>query len=78
MPKNIDLDVRPLLREKKEPFQVIMETMNGLNDQGDTLVLHATFRPDPLLGVMKKKGFSSSVEKLEDEDDHWVVTFVRD
>ena len=75
-PKKVELDVRPMLRNKQEPFQVIMEAVKDLNEKGDTLVLHATFRPEPLLGVMQRKGFAHQVEKLE--DDHWVVTFTRE
>jgi uncharacterized protein (DUF2249 family) len=72
-PKIVELDVRPYLRKKIEPFEVIMETVKKL-DKEDTFVLHATFKPTPLLGVMKVKGFVSKAEKLE--DDHWVVTFI--
>lgn len=69
----VELDVRPYLRKKLEPFQVIMDTVKNLNPE-DTFVLHATFKPTPLLGVMKTKGFSNKTEKLD--KDHWVVTFV--
>lgn len=68
------LDVRPHLREKNDPFKVIMDAVNSLGNR-DVLELHATIKPTPLLGIMKLKGFSNEVEKLS--DDHWVVTFTR-
>jgi len=72
-PKTVELDVRPYLRNKIEPFQIIMDTVKKLNKE-DTFVLHATFKPTPLIGVMKTKGFVAKTEKLD--SDHWVVTFV--
>jgi hypothetical protein len=65
--------VRPHLRKKLEPFQIIMDTVKTLNNE-DTFVLHVTFKPTPLLGVMKTKGYVSRTEQLD--KDHWVVTFV--
>jgi uncharacterized protein (DUF2249 family) len=75
-PKKIELDVRPILLAKQEPFKVIMEAVDELTNKEDTLVLHATFNPEPLLKVLKGKGFTNSVEKIE--EDHWIVTFVRE
>ncbi len=70
--KRVELDVREQLRNKQEPFQLIMDTVKTLQ-KGDTFVLHATFKPTPLLGLMKVKGFTHEIEQLE--KDHWVVTF---
>lgn len=70
--KRVELDVREQLRNKQEPFQLIMDTVKTLQ-KGDTFVLHATFKPTPLLGLMKVKGFTHELEQLE--KDHWVVTF---
>ena len=69
----VELDVRPHLTKKLEPFQLIMDTVKEL-DVGDIFVLHATFKPTPLLGVLKMKGFVNKVERKE--KDHWVVSFV--
>jgi uncharacterized protein (DUF2249 family) len=69
----VELDVRPYLLKKIEPFQVIMDAVNKL-EPSDTFILHATFKPTPLLGVMKTKGYNNQVEQLE--KDHWVVTFI--
>ena len=52
----VELDVRPHLRKKLEPFQLIMDTVKTLGPD-DIFVLHATFKPTPLLGVLKMKGF---------------------
>lgn len=71
--RTVELDVRPQLRKKLEPFQMIMDTVKSL-DKDDIFVLHATFKPTPLLGLMRTKGFVNKTEKLS--KDHWVVTFV--
>src|SRR5690554_1057198 len=68
----VELDVRPYLRKKLEPFQVIMDTVKTLSKE-DTFILHATFKPTPLLGLLKTKGYNNKVDKIDDE--HWVVTF---
>lgn len=73
MPNVVELDVRPHLRKKLEPFQIIMDTVKRLEPQ-DLFVLHATFKPTPLLGVLKMKGYVNKVEQKE--KDHWIVTFV--
>ena len=69
----IELDVRPYMQKKIEPFKVIMDTVKALNKE-DTLILHATIKPTPLFALMKTKGYVHKVEKLE--SDHWVVTFL--
>lgn len=71
--KVVELDVRPHLRNKLEPFQLIMDTVKGL-DKDDIFVLHATIKPTPLFGVLKLKGFAGKAEQLG--KDHWVSTFV--
>ncbi|WP_188693969.1 DUF2249 domain-containing protein [Pullulanibacillus camelliae] len=68
----VELDVRPYLRKKIEPFKIIMATVKDLREE-DTFILHATFNPKPLISVMKRKGFASSTEKVDKK--HWVITF---
>lgn len=68
----IELDVRPLLKEKKDPFQEIMSVVQSLKDDQE-FILHALFKPTPLLGVMKLKGYQSQVEQLDEK--HFKVTF---
>lgn len=69
----VELDVRPHLSNKVEPFQLIMDTVKGLQ-RDDVFVLHAPFKPTPLLGILKLKGYSSTSERKA--SDHWVTTFV--
>ncbi|MBD3918561.1 DUF2249 domain-containing protein [Paenibacillus sp. PR3] len=69
----VELDVRPYLRKKLEPFQVIMDTVKKLGPS-DIFVLHATIKPMPLFGVLKVRGLIGKAEQLG--TDHWVVTFV--
>lgn len=71
--KVIELDVREQLRNKLEPFQLIMDTLKTV-EQDDIFVLHATFKPTPLIGLLKMRGFAGKAEMLEKE--HWVATFV--
>lgn len=73
MPKTVVLDVRPHLRKKLEPFQLIMDTVKQLaNDE--LFELHATFKPTPLLALMRTKGYKHKLDKKA--ADHWIVTFV--
>ncbi|WP_432749991.1 hypothetical protein [Paenibacillus amylolyticus] len=50
-----------------------MDTVKGLQHE-DVFVLHAPFKPTPLLGILKMKGYSNSSERKS--SDHWVTTFV--
>lgn len=70
----VELDVREELRNKRDPFNIIMKTVKELGKQ-DMLVLHATLKPVPLLGLMKLKGYVSATSKAGHE--HWITTFVR-
>lgn len=70
--KIVVLDVREMLRKKEEPFQRIMGTVSDLGD-ADVFELHATFRPDPLIRVLGKQGFTHAV--VEEEPEHFVVQF---
>lgn len=73
--KVIELDVREDIKNKLEPFQKIMGAVKELQNEGDTFILHAPFKPKPLLPIMKKKGFDYEAEELEKK--HWKVTFTR-
>lgn len=72
--KTIELDVRADIQNKLEPFQKIMEAISDL-DVNDTLVLHAPFKPVPLYGVLKAKGFEYEAEKIEAK--HYKITFTK-
>lgn len=71
--KMVELDVREQLRNKLEPFQLIMDTVKTLG-KDDIFRLHATFKPTPLLGFLKMKGLIGKSEMIGKE--HWVTTFV--
>lgn len=69
---DLELDVRPLLRNGGEPFGAIMAAVSSL-EKGQRLKLFATFRPEPLLTVMANKGYSHEATPLEDGE--WQVIF---
>lgn len=72
--KTVELDVREDINNKLEPFQKIMEAMTGL-ELNDVLILHAPFKPVPLYGVMKAKGFEHEAEKIAEK--HYKITFTK-
>jgi hypothetical protein len=72
--KTIELDVREDINNKLEPFQKIMEAISGL-EMNDVLILHAPFKPVPLYGVLKAKGFDYEVEKIEAK--HYKIIFTK-
>ncbi|GFR38757.1 hypothetical protein PRECH8_20530 [Insulibacter thermoxylanivorax] len=71
--KIVELDVREHLRNKWDPFKLIMDHVKELS-KDDQFRLHTTFKPTPLLKVMRLKGYVNKAEKLA--ADHWLVTFV--
>lgn len=70
----IELDVREDIKNKLEPFQKIMEAIVDLK-AGDVFILHAPFKPVPLYGVLKAKGFEYEAEEIEKS--HWRITFTK-
>lgn len=72
LPRFMELDVRPILKEGGEPFPAIMQAVQSLEpDQG--LRLLATFRPTPLLSVMARRGYDAVINELAGGD--WEVLF---
>lgn len=69
---DLELDVRPLLRDGGEPFGAIMDAVNRL-EPGQRLKLFATFRPEPLFSVMQAKGFGYDETPLDHGE--WQVVF---
>lgn len=69
---DLELDVRPILRNGGEPFGAIMGAVNSLAP-GQRLRLFATFRPEPLFRVMESKGFGYEATPLADGE--WQVLF---
>jgi uncharacterized protein (DUF2249 family) len=68
----VDLDVRPVLRAGGEPFEDIMNAVNGLKP-GEGLRLLATFKPTPLLHVLGSRGFTHAAKEIGGGD--WEVLF---
>ncbi len=68
------LDVRPILREGREPSSLVMEIAAEV-PPGGVLRLRATFKPVPLFGAMRAKGWKHWVEFGEADD--WCVWFYR-
>lgn len=52
-----DLDVRGLLKQNIDPFNVIMNALEKLPD-GHVLNIINTFEPIPLINILSKKGYS--------------------
>lgn len=68
------VDVRPLIREEREPFTTIMTAAAAVADD-EGLVIEAPFNPLPLRGMLARKGFASYAERLA--PDHWRVYCLR-
>jgi uncharacterized protein (DUF2249 family)/TusA-related sulfurtransferase len=69
---DLELDVRPLLREGGEPFGAIMAAVGRLAT-GQRLRLYTTFRPEPLFAVLARQGLASDARPLANGD--WEVLF---
>ncbi len=69
------LDVRDDLRQGREPFTRIMQTVDGLGPD-ESLELVAPFEPAPLYMVMERRGFSHRSQQTPDGD--WRVVFTRE
>lgn len=72
--REVVVDVREQLKAGKEPFSDIMAAAESCA-VGDTLVLYATFKPVPLLMLLKSQGFQGEATKLGKRD--WRVDFLR-
>ncbi len=67
------LDVREDLRQGREPFQKIMQTVATLAP-GEPFELVAPFEPLPLYQVLERRGFRHTAEELTDGS--WLVIFL--
>ncbi len=66
-PSTITLDVRDDVREGREPFRRIMDTVGHLRD-GDTFQLIAPFEPRPLINMLATQGFTAVVTRGAEGD----------
>ncbi|WP_193336933.1 DUF2249 domain-containing protein [Devosia beringensis] len=69
---DLELDVRPLLRDGGEPFGAIMAAVGRLAN-GQRLRLYTTFRPEPLFAVLARQGLAGVASPLANGD--WEVLF---
>jgi len=69
------LDLRPLMRDGREPFPVIRREIDALG-VGRGLILVAPFLPSPLVELLEGEGFKSRIERGSHGD--WIVYFWRE
>jgi len=67
------LDVRPILKEGKDPFAAIMSVKNTLAE-GQELHLIAPFQPLPLVEVFQSEGYQS--EMTQPHAGEWHIRFI--
>lgn len=67
----VELDVRPILAENRDPLKIILATINNLHDE-EGLKLINSFEPIPLIHVLAEKGFTHFVVK---PDNTTVITY---
>ena len=73
-PQTVTLDVREDIRNGREPFGRIMQTVAGLKDN-DQLRLIAPFEPAPLFAVLAQRGYSHQSKPTPEGD--FEVLFTR-
>lgn len=61
------LDVRPVLAGGEEPFDAIMQAVDGL-DEDEVLVLRSPFNPQPLHALLGRRGFARQTRRLASDD----------
>lgn len=69
------LDIRPILNEGGEPFDVIRSGVDALK-ASEGLVVVAPFLPAPLIEILGSEGYASKVERGSGSD--WLVYFWRE
>lgn len=60
----VDLDVREMLKQSKDPFNVIMAAIEKL-PLGSSLNIINTFEPIPLINILTKKGYAYKTVQKE-------------
>lgn len=63
--KIIKLDVRPVIDDGEDPLNIILEKIKNLQT-GQVLEVINTFEPVPLMLLLKKQGFESHAEIIND------------
>ncbi len=66
-PRDISaLDVRPVIAAGKDPLNIILEKLKKIR-LGQALQIINSFEPAPLISLLKKKGFESYSETINDQ-----------
>jgi uncharacterized protein (DUF2249 family) len=65
--RTVTLDVREDIRNGREPFRKIMQTVAGLKDN-DQLRLIAPFEPAPLYAVLGQRGYAHQPKPTPEGD----------
>ena len=60
-----ELDVRPIIDAGEDPLSLIVKTVKNIK-QGDALKIINSFEPTPLLSLLKKQGFDSYVDTIDE------------
>ena len=61
----LELDVRPIIDADEDPLSIIIKKVKQIQ-QGQALKIINTFEPTPLLSLLKKQGFESYVDHVND------------
>ncbi|HUH73521.1 MAG TPA: DUF2249 domain-containing protein [Chitinophagales bacterium] len=62
----IDLDVRGLLDEGKDPLKLILDKVKSIQ-AGEALKVINTFEPTPLIFMLEKQGFEAYADAISDD-----------
>ncbi len=60
-----ELDVRPIIDAGADPLSLIVKTVKNIK-QGNALKIINSFEPTPLLSLLKKQGFDSYVDTIDE------------
>lgn len=60
-----ELDVRPIIEAGEDPLSLISKTVKNIK-QGNALKIINSFEPTPLLSLLKKQGFDSYVDTIDE------------
>jgi len=71
----VSLDVRPAIASGSDPFGIIMQAIDKLQDD-ETLKIINVFVPIPLVNVLKGRGFQSWTNTISDKEYHTFFTKV--
>ena len=62
----IDLDVRPIMDGGKDPLTLITQKIKSLPENSALKIINS-FEPTPLISLLKKQGFESFTDRIDDQ-----------